>query len=122
MYEPCCLAQGGKPQGVGSDCTTVECPPQVDVCRPRPDGNGCEQTECPYSHHYCHPTRVQIDPLTGAIKVLECDCDNPKKCQIQFNGTPFPDCKGKCPGGMQCIPVQEDNPDGTFDFWCDCQG
>lgn len=120
MYEPCCLAQGGKPQGLGTDCTTVECPPQLDDCRPLPDGSACQHSNCAYTHQYCHPTRVTIDPLTGAITVLECDCDNPKACQIQFNGTPFPDCKGKCPGGMQCVPVQADNPDGTFDFWCDC--
>lgn len=103
--------------GLATIC--CECVDNV-VCEPTPDGLGCEQTVCPDPAQICRPSVIAIDPLTGAARVVECDCIDDDDCHVEFDAAQQPFCTGVCPPGEVCELFTITNADGTLAFTCDC--
>ncbi len=85
-----CLANGGTPQGPGSDCSTVTCPPQE--CGPTDDGSGCLPAPCPIPGDECQAKCINFDPATGQTLVTECECSGADECHIEAPGAPAGEC------------------------------
>jgi len=99
----CCLQDGGTPQGVGTNCATVDCQPGGE-CAPLPGGTGCAQAGCTcfgecINGSYCDDPNCCLDPA-------ECLCYTPHaKESIKLCG----DCFGECIGGSYCDDVADPN-------------
>jgi hypothetical protein len=106
LLPPDCVAQGGTPQGVGTNCATVTCPQPTEACcfpgggcqdlpaqvcvgqggAPQGPGTSCATTSCP------QPTVACCFPDGSCLDLTTADC-------AAQGGTPFgPSCAGViCP-------------------------
>lgn len=119
-FVACCWSMGGVPQGAGTDCTTVECPSAE--CGPNATATACKQVECPNPDEKCVPTCVTIDPVSGTVENLDCECNPWDECFVEVSPAPVlsAKCVNVCPDGMTCEQTEYDNPDGTYTICCDC--
>ncbi|MHC4757732.1 MAG: DUF7901 domain-containing protein [Planctomycetota bacterium] len=100
-------------------------PEEPPVCQPTADGSACESITCPNPGETCMPRCVNLDPMTGDIIVLDCECiDTQQSCYVDIGdgggGGGIPPCVGPCPPGMTCNSTMTQNADGTVDICCDC--
>ncbi|MFQ5410786.1 MAG: dockerin type I domain-containing protein [Phycisphaerae bacterium] len=122
-YVPCCMDLGGAPQGPGSDCTTVNCPPPPG-CGKDPLTGFCVPVTCPIAGEECLPTCIEFDPNTGVFSALNCMCQSPNLCHIELLLPPLSgfECVGGCPPGQQCVTtVTVDPVTGIETICCECQ-
>ncbi len=121
-----CAIRGGTYQGDGTTCTDGNGNGVADLCErcePVPGTLSCTQVTCPIAGQTCVPVRIQVDPLTGAVTALACDCVD--ECYVDFdfnNGVPF--CVNPtCPLADQtCDLIGSDfDGDGIDEvFECEC--
>ncbi len=108
----CCTLRGGVPQGVGSDCTNVDC--VLPPCEPNANGSACEPVICPDVvppvADECQPRCVNFDPITGQSVITDCDCRRIDECHVEVIGP----VGGPVPEGVPGDPcVVVDNGSGT---------
>ena len=91
--------------------------PCETICRPADDGFGCVLLACSdIPEEQCIATVLQLDPATGAIYTLACECMNFSFCHVEFgNATPFP--VGYCPNGGTCEVIAVDTDGDGIDDW-----
>lgn len=124
LFEACCLAQGGAPQGAGTDCTTVQCPPDPG-CGTNPLTGLCLPIVCPgwADGDKCRPSCVIYDPTTGVFTADDCQCRAIDACYISIDpASPFSfQCVGGCAvAGETCNTISTILPDGTERICCEC--
>ncbi|UCE61006.1 MAG: hypothetical protein JSU63_04490 [Phycisphaerales bacterium] len=94
------------------------------VCRPADDGFGCTPIVCSdIPEEQCIATILQMDPVTGAIYTIACECMDFNLCHVEWgDATPF--AVGYCPNGGNCELVGIDtNGDGVYDqYTAECVG
>ncbi len=79
-----CVAFGGTPQGVNTNCANTECQPQD--CGPTANGDGCVDVVCPNADEVCVPTCFRFDPTTGQAIVTDCECRGVDDCRAVLSG------------------------------------
>ncbi len=90
------------------------------VCAPTANGLSCEQTVCADPSQICLPNVIAVNPLTGQVMVIDCDCVDPDACHVEFDAAQQPFCKGVCPPGETCELSTITSADGTVAYTCDC--
>ncbi|MEP0843521.1 MAG: hypothetical protein HRF43_12535 [Phycisphaerae bacterium] len=120
MLPGACQNAGGLPQGPGSTCAGVVCPPLT--CAPTADGLRCKNTTCPNVNEKCRPVCVRWHPQTHQYRILECDCMNVEKCHVVIptDGSK-PRCEGLCPPGFECKTTEVVEPNGSITICCRCE-
>ncbi len=119
--DPCCCRDlGGTPAGAGSDCTNTICP-QPD-CGPLPGGLACAPFNCPVATENCDPRCLAVDPLTGQVRIVDCECRNDNDCHPEVAADGSLSCVGACPAGETCVEsVTIDPVTGEQTLCCDCE-
>lgn len=119
-FVPCCLDQGGMPQGAGTDCTTTPCGDPVE-CVPVPGTPFCASTNCPIPGEVCLPRCVRVEPgTTFVLEVLDCECISPNECHIEVDAANNYQCVGGCPLNEVCRTTTTLLADGTLRVCCEC--
>ena len=54
-------------------------------CRPNINETGCEISTTCADGNECQPSKVQFDPVTGDVRVLDCDCRLPDVCHVDWS-------------------------------------
>ncbi len=92
-----CVANGGVPQGPGTDCLNTDCP--GGPCEPLPDGSGCSQADCPTGME-CVPVCAEVDLASGDVFVTACDCKPIDDCHLELDPTA---ADGTSSGGTSAV-------------------
>lgn len=119
-----CRLFGKDTDGDGvADRWKCECVPVQQECGPELDGKACRPVTCPNPDEICIPQLIEVDWLTGNVRIVECECQSPNECHVEYDAaTSEPFCTGACPPGRICKLFGDDiNGDGLNDrFRCDC--
>jgi hypothetical protein len=73
-------------------------------CRPNTSETGCEVGTTCADVNECQPSKVQFDPVSGDVRVLDCDCRLPDECHVDWSQVSTYGC------------VLPDNGNGTADM------
>ncbi len=87
VTQPNCGAMGGTYLGDGTPCLGDADMNGVDdacECEPTADGTACEPLGCADAAQDCQPQCVEIDPLTGAVTITDCDCKGADDCHVDL--------------------------------------
>ncbi|MCG8406503.1 MAG: dockerin type I repeat-containing protein [Phycisphaerales bacterium] len=119
-FVACCLHLGGTPQGLGSVCSQTMCPSD---CGPNNANTACRQVECPNPDEKCTPRCATIDPASGKVLDLDCECRPFDQCFAEIMEAPAfgVECIDSCPPGQTCVRTVTQNADGSFTICCDCE-
>lgn len=119
-----CRLFGKDTDGDGvEDRWKCECVPVELECGPDPTAQACNPVACPDPAEICIPQLIEVDWLTGNVRVVECECQSPNECHVEYDAaTSEPFCTGACPPGRICKLFGDDiNGDGLNDrYRCDC--
>lgn len=74
-------AAGGPFGGMSGSTTATIRMVARGQCGPNAAGTACQPVTCPAINERCIPRCVNYDPLTGAMRVVACDCRDPNGCQ-----------------------------------------
>ncbi len=89
-------------------------------CQPAPSGLRCESKTCAIDTERCVPIVIEDGPCEPQATVLECDCIDPKQCQLR-TGPDGPTCFGTCPALKRCnLRKSDEDGDGIDEFHCSC--
>ena len=69
-------------QDNGKILVCCDCIDPPTDCVPEPDGSACVPHDCPDATEVCEPRCMNFDPLTGEIRVSDCDCRSPEECHV----------------------------------------
>jgi hypothetical protein len=82
-----------------------------DECAPTPDGSACNDSNCEGDGQTCLPKCAEVDPFTGAVRIVACDCVTEDECHL-VGTTPSPGIDGlRGAAGNPCVVT--DNGSGT---------
>jgi hypothetical protein len=87
---------GGRVQLEGGGFT-LKCECQGPPCEPKDDGSGCKQAQCPDPENCCVPTEIKCDRNDRNCRVTQCECKQPRRCELHLQGMRVRDCRGPCP-------------------------
>lgn len=51
------------------------------LCEPLSDGSNCRAVTCPTSGDRCQPRCMRYNPVSGATKIIDCDCRTAEACR-----------------------------------------
>jgi len=108
-----------------TDYWTCDCVPIQLECGPNATQQWCNPVACPAAGQFCVPIVIEIDPINGQVRVVECECisQTGDGCHVTYDPASLqPFCEGNCPPGETCELFGVDvNGDGVDDqFKCDC--